>query len=156
MYHNGYIESLPVQLPEVEDKIKDYFANHYNHNDLTVNKKIICDDFKEYQITNQDKEFSRKSTIDEELVTKQEKNNSKKRKGKKNEQNSSHQETEEDIIVMQCPRDISRLSNIRKLLMGEWVDSNIVNCYMHLKNQTYTHVYTMNTQMNELLRSISF
>ena len=45
MYHNGYIETLPVQLPEVEDKIKDYFANHYNHNDLTVNKKIICDDF---------------------------------------------------------------------------------------------------------------
>ena len=46
MYHNGYIETLPVQLPEVEDKIKDYFANHYNHNDLTINKKIICDDFK--------------------------------------------------------------------------------------------------------------
>lgn len=117
---------------------------------------IICDDFKEYQITNQDKIFLRKSTIDEESVTKQEKNNSKKIKGEKNEQNSSHQETEEDIIVMQCPRDISRLSNIRKLLMGEWVDSNIVNCYMHLINQTYTHVYTMDTQMNELLRSISF
>ena len=47
MYHNGYVETLPVQLPEVQDKIKDYFANHYNHNDLTVNKKEICDDFKQ-------------------------------------------------------------------------------------------------------------
>ena len=28
---------------------------------------IICDDFKEYQITNQDKEFLRKSTIDEKI-----------------------------------------------------------------------------------------
>ena len=46
MYHNGYIESLPVQLPEVTEKVKEYFANHYNHNDLTVNKKVICDDFK--------------------------------------------------------------------------------------------------------------
>ena len=43
MYHNGYVETLPVQLPEVTDKIKDYFDNHYNHNDLTVNKKTICD-----------------------------------------------------------------------------------------------------------------
>ena len=25
MYHNGYVETLPVQLPEVTDKIKDYF-----------------------------------------------------------------------------------------------------------------------------------
>ena len=46
MYHNGYVESLPVQLPEVTEKVKEYFANHYNHNDLTVNKKIICDDLK--------------------------------------------------------------------------------------------------------------
>ena len=46
MYHNGYVESLPVQLPEVTEKVKEYFANHYNHNDLTVNKKVICDDFK--------------------------------------------------------------------------------------------------------------
>ena len=46
MYHNGYIETLPVQLPEVTDRIKDYFANYYNHNALTVNKKKICDDFK--------------------------------------------------------------------------------------------------------------
>ena len=47
MYHNGYIETLPVQLPEVSDKIKDYFLNHHDHNNLTVNKKEICDDFKE-------------------------------------------------------------------------------------------------------------
>ena len=47
MYHNGYVETLPVQLPEVTDKIKDYFDNHYNHNDLTINKKTICDDFKQ-------------------------------------------------------------------------------------------------------------
>jgi len=47
MYHNGYVETLPVQLPEVQDRVKDYFANYYNHNELTVNKQKICDDFKE-------------------------------------------------------------------------------------------------------------
>ena len=39
MYHNGYIETLPVQLPEVQDKIKEYFEFIYNHNYLTENKK---------------------------------------------------------------------------------------------------------------------
>ena len=47
MYHNGYVETLPVQLPEVTDRVRDYFSNYYNHNELTVNKKKICDDFKE-------------------------------------------------------------------------------------------------------------
>ena len=113
---------------------------------------IISDEYKEYQITNQGKEFLRKSTIDES--NEQEKNNSQKKQKKRNDQNSSHQET--DIIVMQCPRDISRLSNIRKLIMGQWVDSNIINCYMYLINQAFTLVYTMDTMFNEQLKSISF
>jgi len=42
-----YLQTLPVQLPEVSEVIKDYFANHYDHNSLTINRKDICDDFKE-------------------------------------------------------------------------------------------------------------
>ena len=42
-----YSETLPVQLPEVTEKIKNYFLNYYDHNNLTVNKQIICDNFKE-------------------------------------------------------------------------------------------------------------
>ena len=38
-----YSETLPVQLPEVTEKIKDYFANHYDHNNLTINKETICE-----------------------------------------------------------------------------------------------------------------
>ena len=30
MYHNGYVETLPVQLPEVTDRVRDYFSNYYN------------------------------------------------------------------------------------------------------------------------------
>ena len=41
-----YSETLPVQLPEVTEKIKDYFLNHYDHNNLTINKETICDNFK--------------------------------------------------------------------------------------------------------------
>ena len=41
-----YSETLPIQLPEVTEKIKDYFLNHYDHNNLTVNKETICDNFK--------------------------------------------------------------------------------------------------------------
>ena len=41
-----YVETIPVQLPEVTEKIKDYFLNHYDHNNLAINKEIICDDFK--------------------------------------------------------------------------------------------------------------
>ena len=47
MYRNGYVETLPVQLPEVTIQIKNYFENYYNHNKLTVNKEKICNDFKE-------------------------------------------------------------------------------------------------------------
>ena len=45
MYHNGYVESLPVQLPEIEKLVKDYFTNHYNHNYICRHKKELVLDF---------------------------------------------------------------------------------------------------------------
>ena len=45
MYHNGYVESLPVQLPEIQNLVKDYFANHYNHNFICRHKKELVIDF---------------------------------------------------------------------------------------------------------------
>ena len=52
-------------------------------------------------------------------------------KKKKNVNDSSSQncENESDRIIMSCPVDVVRLSNITKLLMGEWADSQTINCY---------------------------
>ena len=38
MYHNGYVETLPVQLTEVTQLIKEYFKEHYNHNYISIYK----------------------------------------------------------------------------------------------------------------------
>ena len=45
MYHNGYVETLPVQLPEVTQLIKEYFKEHYNHNYICRYKKELIEEF---------------------------------------------------------------------------------------------------------------
>ena len=45
MYHKGYVEALPVQLPEVTDLIREYFKSHYNHNYICRHKKQLVDEF---------------------------------------------------------------------------------------------------------------
>jgi hypothetical protein len=57
---------------------------------------------------------------------------------------------------MDCPLDVARLSNIRKLLIGEWIDSNIINCYFYMINRDFSHVFTMDSWFNEKLKSRSF
>ena len=119
---------------------------------------IISNEYKEFQIRKQNKQFLEKSTIDEMAeeeipTTKTEKST---KQEKKNVTNTSLEQNEGDIIVMQCPRDVARLSNMKKLLIGEWVDSNVINCYLYLISRDFSHVFTMDTFFNEQLNSRSF
>ena len=47
MYHKGYVEALPVQLPEVTELIREYFKSHYNHNYICEHKHKLVAEFKE-------------------------------------------------------------------------------------------------------------
>ena len=50
---------------------------------------------------------------------------------------------------MKCPLDTARLSNIRKLLLGEWVDSHVINCYLFLISKQYSNVYAVDSWFND-------
>ena len=134
---------------------------------------VISNEYKEYQINKQDKEFLKKTTIDgmseqkidgmteQEIdgMAEQEKASSKTErstKRKKNAPGTSCEGNEADMIVMECPRDVARISNMRKLLIGEWVDSNVINCYLYLISRDFSHVLTMDSWFNEQLKSRSF
>ena len=45
MYHKGYVEALPVQLPEVTELVREYFKTHYNHNYICRHKKKLVENF---------------------------------------------------------------------------------------------------------------
>ena len=124
---------------------------------------IISADYKESQITIQDKDFLARTTIDgkdeqeKPLTAKQEEKSAPKAKRSKiSKKNASNTEYEADAIVMACPIDVARLSNIRKLLIGEWVDSNVINCYFYLISKEFSHVFTTSTWFNEQLKSRNF
>ena len=57
---------------------------------------------------------------------------------------------------MDCSTDIARMSNMKKLLSGEWVDSQVINCYLYLINRDFSHVLTLDSWFNERLKSRSF
>ena len=122
---------------------------------------VISKEYRELQINKQDKEFLKKTTLDgmteqgnygmgeqEKATPKTERST----KGKKNVPIPSSEDNE-DIIVMDCPLDVARLSNIRKLLIGEWIDSNIINCYFYMISRDFSHVFTMDSWFNEKLKS---
>ena len=123
---------------------------------------IISADYKESQITNQDKEFLAKKTIDgmaeqESDDNGKEDNISSKAKGvKRPRKNAPNTECEDDVIVMDCPIDVCRISNIRKLITGEWVDSKVINCYFYIISREFSHVFTTSTWFNDQLKSRNF
>ena len=45
MYHKGYVESLPSQLPEITELVKEYFKTQYYHNYICRHKKKLVEDF---------------------------------------------------------------------------------------------------------------
>ena len=118
---------------------------------------IISHEYEELQINQQNKEFLKKSTIDG--IAEQEKDVKKpdrKTKQRENAPNTCREQDIEDMIVMDCPIDVVRKSNIRKLLKDEWVDSHIINCYLYLISRDFSHVFTIDTWFNEKLKTRSF
>ena len=138
----------------------------------------ISDEYKDHQIKIQNKQFLKKKTMDEmskesqtandntlkaKMETrKQDKESTKtrqqdkestktknSRKQKKHPANTLFRENEADTIVMDCRLDTARLSNIRKLLIGEWVDCHVINCYLFLIRKKYANVLTVDSWFND-------
>jgi hypothetical protein len=129
---------------------------------------IISDNYKEHKLNIQDKQFLKKTTIDQmtkesettedntiktEMGTTEKdkgtKQKQKTRKQKKHQTNTLFEENEADPVVMDCRLDTARLSNIRKLLNGEWVDCHVINCYFFLISKQYANVFTIDSWFNE-------
>ena len=118
---------------------------------------VIDESYKEMKIYQQDKEFLRKTTIDgmAEEITDDAKSRIKNKETKKpptlNDENAR-----EDAIMYKCRVDEVRQSNIRKLLTNEWIDSNLINCYLYLIAAEYSHVLPIDTQFNDQLKTRRF
>lgn len=114
----------------------------------------ISGEYEEMEIRNQKKAFLRKKTLDEmepeSDFTERKKNSTK--SGKK-PQELHPERNESDPIIMECPRDVVRLTNLRKLILGEWVDSPTINCYLYLIQQKFEKVFTMETFFNIQLKT---
>ena len=126
---------------------------------------IISDEYKEDQIRKQDRAFLMKTTVDsmtkgskstedENRKIKVETKNSKKQK--KHPTDTLFEENEADTVVMDCRLDKARLSNIRKLLLGEWVDSHVINCYLFLISKQFTNVFTVDSWFNDDFKTKEF
>lgn len=126
---------------------------------------VISKEYAEFQIRKQNIDFLQKTTIDEmakqdsDRMAKHEKTTPKAKRNphkKINAPNSSYAEGESDVEIMSCPIDVVRISNLRKLLAGEWVDSNVINCYFYLISEEFSQVFTTSTWFNEQLKSTAF
>ena len=126
---------------------------------------VISKEYRDCQIRMQDREFLKKTTMagmskqESDGIAHQEDTTAKTKrspKQKMNAPNSSDGASESDVEIMSCPIDVVRLSNLRKLLVGEWVDSNVINCYFYLISEEFSHVFTTSTWFNEQLKSTDF
>lgn len=126
---------------------------------------VISKEYRDCQIRKQDREFLKETTIDgmsqqeSDGIPHQEDTTAKTKRSPKqkiNVPNSSDGASESDVEIMSCPIDVVRLSNLRKLLVREWVDSNVINCYFYLISEEFSHVFTTSTWFNEQLKSTDF
>ena len=114
--------------------------------------------YRELQINTQEKEFLRKTTgsrLKDDCNQEESKTKLKKGSDKKPSINTSI-ENMEDKIIFECPVDIVQSSSIRKLLNNEWLDSNIINCYLYLIGKDFPHILPISSSFNEQLSSRSF
>jgi Ulp1 family protease len=151
---------------------ENFYSDHSTVGFRYCKDGVISKEYKEYEIRIQDKQFLKKTTIDqmtnesetaEDKTIKTEKGTTKEEKNPKNTKNSRKQkkhptdtlseENEADTVVMDCRLDTARLSNIRKLLFGEWVDCHVINCYLFLISKQFANVYTMDSWFNGDLKT---
>ena len=111
----------------------------------------ISDDYKAEKILVQDKDFLRKITIESENKIDDEDG-----KHVRSETNLINQAFDDDDVIFECPRDIVKLSNLKKLTTGEWLDNHLINCYMILIEREYPCVLTLDTFFNIQLETRSF
>ena len=116
---------------------------------------VIDESFKEMKINEQDKEFLRKITI-EGTESSIEGTETKQKKWKINLPTSHMENAREDPIIFKCRVDEVRSSSIKKLLTNEWIDSNLINCYLYLISTKFSHVLAIDTQLNEQLKRKRF
>ena len=130
---------------------ENLFSDHSSIGFRYCENGQISDDFKKQRIKVQDKEFLRKVTIESEKGI-----NLEHEELGKQEPIIINQESENDDVIFQCPVDLVKISNLKKLATGEWVDSNVINCYLFLIGTEYPGVMIFDTQFNEQLKTRPF
>ena len=147
---------------------ENFYSDHSTVGFRYCKDGTISNEYKDHQIRIQDKQFLKKGTIDQmtkesetikdenmkpKMGTGKEYKESKKtkanKKQKKHHDDTLFRENDADTIIMECPLDTARLSNIKKLLLGEWVDSHVINCYLFLISNQYSNIYAVDSWFND-------
>ena len=130
---------------------ENLFSDHSSIGFRYCENGQILEEFKKHKIFIQDKEFLKKITIesDKEIILESEEVG-------KPESVRINQELENDNVIFECRLDVVRTSNLRKLTTGEWIDSNVINCYMFLIGKEYPSVMILGTNFNLQLKSRPF
>ena len=147
---------------------ENFYSDHSTVGFRYCKDGTISNEYKDHQIRIQDKQFLKKGTIDQmtkesetikdenmkpKMETSKECKESKKtktnKKQKKHHADTLFRENDADTIIMECPLDTARLSNIKKLLLGEWVDSHVINCYLFLISNQYSNIYAVDSWFND-------
>ena len=147
---------------------ENFYSDHSTVGFRYCKDGSISNEYKDHHIRIQDKQFLKKASIDQmtketetvkeyNMRPKMEMNKENKepkitetnKKKKKHHPDTLVRENDADAIVMDCRLDIARLSNIKKLLLGEWVDCHVINCYLFLISNQYSNVYAMDSWFND-------
>ena len=130
---------------------ENLFSDHSSIGFRYCENGQILEEFKKHKIFIQDKEFLKKITIesDKEIILESEEVG-------KPESVRINQELENDNVIFECRLDEVRTSNLRKLTTGEWIDSNVINCYLFLIGKEYPSVMILGTNFNLQLKSRPF
>ena len=171
-----FIENKGKETDVMEFKFENHYSDHSTIGFRYCQNGILDESFKETKITKQDKDFLKKTTIDEgkemaedkfcnliprkisedENVTKNGSRKKQVRKQKHIAHNLNIQNEEYDPIVFKCRVDEVRLSSIRKLLHDEWIDSAVINCYLYMVASEFPQVLAIDTQFNDSFRNKTF
>ena len=171
-----FIENKGKETDVMEFKFENLYSDHSTIGFRYCRNGIVDESFKELKITEQDKDFLKKTTIDEgkqiaedeisnwkprkisedEKVTKNGSGKNQVRKQRQIARNLNIQNEEYDPIVFTCRVDEVRSSSIRKLLHDEWIDSAVINCYLYMVASEFPQVLAIDTQFNNSFRNKTF
>ena len=171
-----FIEKEGKETDLMEFVFENLYSDHSTIGFRYCRNGIIDESFKEMKITEQDKDFLKKATMDEEKeIAKDDIQNVKPRiinedeeikklgmrkkhdkKQRPKARNLNIRNEEDNPIVFKCRVDEVRSSSLRKLLTNEWIDSSVINSYLYMIAAEFSHVLAIDTQFNESLRNKTF